>query len=114
VTSPAKAKGSQWERDVAKYFNESGFLNVERRYGAGNTVDKGDINGMRGMVIECKNLKTITLSTIVDEALHEQENAKADYGVSIIKRRNRGVDQAYVVLTLKQFIELLHETSRAW
>ena len=51
MTNPNKAKGSKWELDVAKYFNERGFPEVERRYGAGATLDKGDINGVKDTVV---------------------------------------------------------------
>jgi len=112
MTTPQKIKGSQWERDVARYFNDRGRVTIERRYGAGNTIDKGDLNGLPGIVFECKNVGKITLASIVDEALHEQANARADFGVSIIKRRNRGAKEAYVVMTLEQWITLLDETER--
>ena len=114
MTSPEKARGSAWERTVAKYFNERGFLRVERRYGAGNTLDKGDLNGLRDVVIECKAVKAINLADIMNETLRERENAKAKYGVAVIKRRNRGVDQAYVMMTLENFCTLLHETPHLW
>lgn len=106
MTTPQKAKGSQWERDVAKYFNDCGYPEVERRYGAGATLDKGDINGVKDTVIEAKNVAKITLASIVDEALLEQKNAKKRFGISVIKRRNKNVKDAYVVLTLEQYIDL--------
>jgi len=106
MTNPNKAKGSKWELDVAKYFNECGFPDVERRYGAGATLDKGDINGVKDTVVEAKNWAKISLSTIVDEALVEQKNAKKRFGISVIKRRNRNVKEAYVVMTLEQWIDL--------
>jgi len=106
VTNPNKAKGSKWELDVAKYFNERGFPEVERRYGAGATLDKGDINGVKDTVVEAKNWAKISLSTIMDEALVEQKNAKKKFGISVIKRRNRNVKEAYVVMTLEQWIDL--------
>lgn len=106
MTTPQKTKGSQWERDVAKYFNDRGYNEVERRYGAGATLDKGDINGVKDTVVECKNLAKITLSSIVEEALTEQKNAKKRFGISVIKRRNKNVKDAYVVMTLEQWIDL--------
>jgi len=106
VTTPQKAKGSQWERDIAKYFNERGYPDVERRYGAGATLDKGDINGVVDTVVEAKNVAKITLSSIMDEALIEQKNAKKRFGIGIIKRRNKNVKEAYVVMTLEQWIDL--------
>jgi Holliday junction resolvase len=106
MTTPQKAKGSQWERDVAKYFNERGYADVERRYGAGATEDKGDINGVVDTAVECKNLAKITLASIMDETLVEQKNAKKRFGISVIKRRNKNVKEAYVVMTLEQWIDL--------
>lgn len=110
MTNPNKAKGSQFELDVARYFNSKGALwnavEVERRYGAGATLDKGDISGLRDTVAECKNLAKITLASIVDEALKEQANAKKRFGISIIKRRNRNVKDSYVVMTLEQYVDL--------
>jgi len=110
VTTPEKARGSQWERDVAKVFNDMGYPNVERRYGAGNTVDKGDLNGFaHAIIIECKNLKTITLSTIMDETAKERENAKAELGIAVIKRRNKPARLGYAVVTLEEMIYLLKQ-----
>ena len=106
MTSPQKAKGSQWERDVAKYFNERGFPEVERRYGAGATLDKGDINGVKDTVVEAKNWAKIVLATIMDETLVEQKNAKKLFGIAVIKRRNKNVKDAYVMMTLESWIDL--------
>ena len=106
MTSPQKAKGSQWERDVAKYFNERGFPEVERRYGAGATLDKGDINGVKDTVVEAKNWAKIVLATIMDETLVEQKNAKKLFGIAVIKRRNKNVKDAYVMMTLENWIDL--------
>jgi len=106
MSNPNKDKGSEWERNVAKYFNDRGYPDVERRYGAGATLDKGDINGVKDTVVEAKNWKKIVLSTIMDEALVEQKNAKKRFGISVIKRRNRNVKDAYVVMTLEQWIDL--------
>jgi hypothetical protein len=106
MTTPQKAKGSQWERDIAKYFNDRGYHDVERRYGAGATLDKGDINGVKDTVVEAKNVAKISLPAIMDEALLEQKNAKKRFGIGIIKRRNKNVKEAYVVMTLEQWIDL--------
>jgi hypothetical protein len=42
----------------------------------------------------------------MDEALVEQKNAKKRFGISIIKRRNKSAKEAYVVMTLEQWIDL--------
>lgn len=108
MTNPNKDKGSQFERDVAAYFNANGFPLVERRYGAGNTLDKGDLNGIQ-MVIECKNLAKITLSTIMDETAREVENSHFNLGAAIIKRRGKGAKDAYCVLSFDSLLALLKD-----
>jgi len=109
MTTPQKAKGSQWERDVAKYLAEHGFPYAERRYGAGNTMDKGDINGLPGLVIECKNVGKLDLPGWLGEAERERANAKADYGIVVAKRRGKGAEHGYVVMTLADFARLWKE-----
>lgn len=110
MANPQKNKGSLWERTVAGYFNLRGYPQVERRYGAGNTKDKGDLNGFAGaIVIECKDHKSITLSTFMDETAVEKENARAEIGLCIVKRARKPVEQAYCVLTLEDAITLLKE-----
>ena len=108
MTNPAKAKGSQWERDIVKFFNENGFPLVERRYGAGAQADKGDINGIQ-LVLEAKNLKTITLASIMDEVEVEVANSRFEHGCAIIKRRGKGTGKAYVVFSLESIVPILKE-----
>lgn len=109
MTTPQKAKGSQWERDVAKWLRENGFEYAERRYGAGVKMDKGDLVGIPGVVIECKNLGRITLSTIIDETDRERINADAAVGIAVIKRRGKGPAEAYAMTKLPQMAYLLRE-----
>jgi hypothetical protein len=108
VANPNKDKGSQWERDIVAYFNANGFPHVERRYGAGNTLDKGDINGIQA-VIEAKNLAKITLSSIMDETAREVSNSHFKLGIAIIKRRGKGAQGAYCVLSFDHLLSLLKD-----
>ena len=112
MTTPEKAKGSQFERDVAKFLAENGFPYAERRYGAGNTQDKGDINGLPGLVIECKNHKSLNLPQWLREAETERGHAKADYGIVVAKRRGKGASDAYVVMDLASFARLWLERDK--
>ena len=110
MTNPAKAKGSQWERDLVAYFRENGFAGVERAYGAGRPDDRGDLAGFRRrLVVEAKNHQRIDLSTIMDETEREATSALADCAVAIIKRRRRPVHDAYCVMSLGDLVQLLDE-----
>lgn len=106
MTTPEKAKGSQFERDVVAYLVGAGYP-AERRYGAGQQQDKGDIRGVPHFALECKNLKSITLSSIMDETEVERRHAKERFGAAVIKRRGKNVSQAYVVMTLENWVSLL-------
>lgn len=111
MTTPQKAKGSQWERDVVNYLSDW-FPAVERRFGAGAQDDKGDLMGIPYTVIECKNHKTFNLPAWMDRLKEQMENANAFRGVVIIKRRNKPTADAYAVMPLTQFAELLKEATK--
>ena len=109
MVSPNKAKGSQWERDVVYFLQANGFPDAERRYGAGVQEDKGDIRGVPGITLECKNQKSINLAQFVAEAELEAKHNKTKYGAAVIKRRNKSTGEGYVVMSLQQFVTLLQE-----
>lgn len=73
---------------------------------AGKT-DRGDIAGIPGVMIECKSTKAVSLSEWMDEVRTEKENAKAQVGACVIKRRSHSVAKSYVVMEFQDFIELI-------
>ena len=95
-----KARGSQFERDVARYLAAHGHPYAERAYGAGRSDDRGDIDGMPGWVVECKAHKAMALAGWVDEAVREAANAGGAVPVVVAKRRGRPTGDAYVVMRL--------------
>ena len=106
--SKQRAKGTLWESTIVKYLQEHGHPFVERRAMAG-AHDRGDIN-MPGMMIEAKALKTITLSTIMDEVAHQTANCPpGTVGVAWIKRPRASIDRSYVVMDPATFLRLLGE-----
>lgn len=105
MANPQKAKGSQWERDVVAYMRAAGY-DMERRFGAGQHNDKGDLVGDPGFVYECKNHKTYQISTWLEEASVERENAGATFGFVIAKRPRKSTGEAVVMMTLDQYIQL--------
>lgn len=80
---------------------------AERRALSGKN-DRGDVTGLGPRyVIECKAARAIELATWIDETETERVNANADYGILVIKRRNKSVDKAYVVVPLWQMVQLM-------
>ena len=107
MANPSKIKGTRFESDVVQFLQANGYPFAERRALAG-TVDKGDVTGLGpDWVIECKAVREITLSSFVDEAEVERVNAGATYGVAVVKRRGKNVAQAYAVMPLEKFVELM-------
>lgn len=108
MTTAAKRKGSQWERDCVKWLNANGFPCAERAYGAGRHDDVGDIDGIDGVVVECKNEKKITLSSYMQELDDEMTHADAETGVVLIKKRGTSnVSEAYAVMPAELWVNLL-------
>lgn len=107
--SKQKAKGTSFETLVVRYLRDNGFPHAERRALTG-VNDMGDITGTGPLVWECKNHAAIKLSEWMRETEQERQNADADYGILVVKRRgsNKPGEQ-YVVLTLDAIIKLLKE-----
>ena len=106
MANPSKRKGTTWESAVVDYLRSHGQPYAERRALTGS-ADKGDVSGIPGVMIECKNEKTTTLGAYADEVKVETANAGASLGVAVVKRRTRGPADAYVVMTLEQFAAML-------
>lgn len=107
MANAAKRKGDRWERALVDWFNDNGFPHVERRYGAGQPHDRGDIIGIPGACIEAKNHKRIALAEFVDEAVEEAEEAGAAWPIAIVKRRYKPTEEAYAVMPLWALADLL-------
>lgn len=116
--SASRQKGTSFETAVVRWLQDHGFPNVERRALRGKR-DAGDIAGLPGWVLECKATKVIDLAGACDEARRESllasawpvENIVPPMWSVVVKRRNRNVSDAYVVMPLYQFTEVLKELS---
>jgi hypothetical protein len=108
VVSPERRKGSTFELAIVAYLRDHGHPHAERAYGAGRPDDRGDIDGLAGWTLEAKNHKTMDLAGWCDEARAEASNGPGSHWWAVIaKRRNRPVSDAYVVMPLSQFAELM-------
>ena len=109
MTSPQKRKGSAAELAVAKWLNRLGWTQAERSR-AGWTDDRGDIDGMPGVVIEVKNCKTLSIPAWLRELEVEMKNAKAWTGTVIAKRKgSTDVNDWYAIMPASVWAELLLE-----
>lgn len=105
----AKKAGTAWETEITNTLIAAGWIHAERRRLNG-VLDKGDIAGIPGVVIEAKNRARLDLAGALDEALAERNNAHAALGVAWIKRQGRTTaEDGYVVMDGRTFIHLLKE-----
>ena len=99
-------KGPLFEKQVVEYLRSEGFDKCERRV-MGGRLDRGDISGIPNVVLEVKNTGVMQMGAAVAEAEKEAANAGARWWSVIFKRRQKGVHQAYVVISLDQWSRIL-------
>lgn len=110
--SSAKQAGSRFEQLVADYLQDRlDDDRIERRV-MGGTNDRGDISNVRFLghrvVIECKDVQSMSLGSWVDEAEVERGNDDALLGVVVHKRRGKGSgEEQFVTMSLGDFALLL-------
>jgi len=91
----SKDIGTAAESAVVKYLRENGFGGAERRALRG-ALDCGDITGCGPLVIEVKagaaamNASDGQVEKWLEETETERDNAGADLGVLVLKRRGKG------------------------
>lgn len=112
MTNRNKAKGTAWETEIVTELRGQGHTSARRVVQAG-AADVGDVHVgaiLSPLVaIEAKNEKALTISTYVDEARREGDNAGALYGgVAWVKRRGKArARDGYVIMDGQTFIDIL-------
>lgn len=108
MSNPSKQRGTAFESLIVAYLKSKGFDGAERRTLSGSK-DRGDISGVCSFAIEAKATKAFEPAAFVDEAKVEAVNAGVPYHLVVVKRRMKGIDQAYALMTFGQAVELLTE-----
>jgi hypothetical protein len=116
MANPNGRKGAQFETDVMRWLRNAGAM-CERLVKAGKN-DEGDlvaIVGGKQYILELKNRKTISLPEFWREAEVEAENYAKARGLTevplhyvILKRRNAGIEKAWVIQDLQQWLGEKH------
>jgi len=105
----AKAKGDQYERELAAYFSEVCGIQCHRTplSGGGRGEALPDITGTHGLAIEAKRHERMS----VDEWMRQaRKNAGLDRPVVINRKSRQPLHDSYVILHLQDFADLY----RAW
>ncbi|MEU8840273.1 hypothetical protein AB0D97_14230 [Streptomyces roseus] len=107
MTNPSKAKGTAWESLLVAYLREHHNPASHRNVQMG-AKDIGDIDGYYLHALEAKAEKTITLSDYIAQANREAVHAGQPFGCAVVKRRMKGVGDAYVVRDLATDVRLMN------
>lgn len=108
MTNAQKAKGDRWERACVEFLRSAG-LEVERAYGAGRPDDVGDIDGISWLAVSCKDHQTLRFSQWLDEVQEQAVAARKGHAVVIAKCARRATGDAYAVMRLRDFADLVAE-----
>lgn len=107
--SAQRKKGTAFETDVVRYLREN-KIGADRIPRTGSK-DQGDVvvdGNPHDWILEAKNTRTMNVASAVDEAQREADNYNEAhfshvFGAAVIKRRMKGVEEAYVVMPLHVF-----------
>lgn len=103
----SKAKGTAGETAIVATLIEEGWPHAERRALKGN-LDRGDVAGLPGVMIEAKAEKSYDISGWLKEVAVEKANDNAAVGACWFKIRGKTDPRQWgVVMTGAQFVELL-------
>lgn len=107
MSNPNKAKGTRFEVAVRDYLKERG-INAYRPAQEG-FKDVGDIGGVSPFAVQCKDYRNLAdaLRDGVDGVQVQKGHAGEPLGVAVIKRPRKGVAEAYVVMRLADFADVV-------
>jgi hypothetical protein len=107
MVNRSKIKGTRWETAIVDHLRLNGAPHVERRALAG-VLDRGDIAGLPGVVIEAKSAARQDLAGWLAEAEAERINDRAEVGFVWAKRVGRtSAGDGYIVMTPAVMLHLL-------
>jgi Holliday junction resolvase len=107
-----KTKGAKFETDVMKWFRKKGILSERLRLSG--SEDEGDLVVVvadQTYIFELKNTRKLNLKEFWDEAQKEAHNYSKHRGIRkpfsyvLLKRRNSGIDKAWVIQSLNQWLK---------
>lgn len=114
--SKAKQKGTSAETALVRFLQGQGFPGAERRAlgGGGAGEDLGDITGIPSLCMEVKNHKTYKIPAWIKETEIETKNARADFGILVVKPNGVGmtpdkVGQWWGIMPMQEMMNLLRD-----
>jgi hypothetical protein len=113
MTNTNGERGKRWEREVVAVLRTHGHPYAERTLRAGAHDDRGDVSGVVGFYLDCKDCGRLEIPRWLDEVREEARIASARsrgfdlVPVVVVKRRGAAPERAYVILELARFAEVI-------
>ena len=106
--NPQKNKGDKAEREAADVLSLETKYKVERRFGAGQDNDKGDLVGIPNFCVQVADWQNKSAACLIKprEVEQQRKNAGVDYAMTMIRFRG---GHWRVVMTVEQFGKLVNE-----
>ena len=103
-----KAKGDRFERFCAEYLSQNTRFTVRRRFGAGAQEDRGDLEGLPGMVLQAADWKDKTAALREKPPTADIQAARThDSMIGVTALKLRGGDIRFV-FTKEAFCKLIN------
>ena len=108
-----KNKGDRAEWEACIYLTAATGHIVERRFGAGQDKDKGDLIGIPNTIVQVCDMKNKSEAVLRKprEAEQQRLNAKVDHAITMVRfnKRPGGAegDNWRVVMTIEQYARLI-------
>lgn len=105
VGRASKQKGARFELEVAHFLQDHGFPDAHRTaQHCGKTGDAGDVEGVKGLHIECKHVEKLNLYNAYHQAVRDN-SAKNNGDIPIVvHKKNR--ETTLVTLSLEDFLTI--------
>lgn len=106
MSNPQKRKGDKAEREACALLTEFTGYEVERRFGAGQDNDKGDLVGIPNFCVQVADWQNKSAACLIKprEVEQQRKNAGVDYAMTMIRFRG---GHWRVVMTVEQFAKLI-------
>ena len=108
-----KNKGDRAEREACIYLTAATGYTIERRFGAGQEKDKGDLVGLPNTIVQVCDMKNKNEAVLRKprEAEQQRLNAKVDHAITMVRFNKRANcaegDNWRVVMTIEQYARLI-------
>lgn len=109
MSNSNKARGTAFELAVRRFLLDheiDAYKPAEQ-----GLEDSGDIHGVTPFVVQAKDWQNVTgaINAALHGAAKQKKVAGETYGAAIVARRGRPVREAYVVLSMEDFVDIVHD-----